>query len=366
MSSSAGASVPLLSSEESRDDQDTLETDLEMDQHPGEKRFNSRSWRNRFKSKHAGGWSGLITIVVLVLALVLETGYILVGGAGGASLIQQQPTTKLDEEIPKCDPSDVVPLNPELDRSRLAVMIEKRNMPVLIPLVLNFLVKVPAHWPFQLWVGSENEPVLRESRLLQPFIASGRLNLTRLPDESLIFDGPSLSKFLTSPWWWHQLAPAHHILFFQTDSLICAHSNQTVDDFLGLDVFEGGYDWVGAPWDLRGYPASPWGGNGGFSLRRRDVMVDLTERFEYDGHSAEDVWFANKIHETTGRFPEQDVAMAFSFESLPSEANNFPWAYKSYGMHTGTGWAICRAFHDWSHIRTLLEWCPDAKLVMPN
>lgn len=64
---------------------------------------------------------------------------------------------------------------------------------------------------------------------------------------------------------------------FQADSVICANSNYTLNDFLGLDKYEGGYDWVGAPW--------PWiqqqyyGGNGGFSLRRRSTMLDITRTF---------------------------------------------------------------------------------------
>lgn len=184
-----------------------------------------------------------------------------------------------------------------------------------------------------------------------------------------------------------------------------------MDDFLGLDEFEGGYDWVGAPWDLRGYPAEPWAGNGGFSIRReqpfaplwfaeftprslpgRDTMLNITRSVAWNGQT-EDVWFGDRIHETTGRFPTQRVAMEFSFvrhasasakdprlcsadgplvlfyfaqESPAAEANNLPWVYRSYGVHVGTGWAICRAFHDWEHIKQLLEWCPDAKLVLPN
>ena len=185
---------------------------------------------------------------------------------------------------------------------------------------MRVIAQVPPYWPFQVWCGRDNIDTLRNSRLLRPFIFSGRLSLILLPNEDDIFDGDSLSKFLTAPWWWEQLAPAENLFFFQTDSLICSHSNKTVDDFLGLDVYEGGYDWVGAPWDLRGYPAAPWGGNGGFSLRRRDTMLNITLSNVWNGQT-EDVWFADRIRDSTNRFPTQRVAMEFAFVS-PRRVHN--------------------------------------------
>lgn len=154
---------------------------------------------------------------------------------------------------------------------------------------------------------------LQQARLLRPFIDSGRLTLTQLPNEDAITGGESLSRFLTKPLFWELLAPAKTIFFFQPDSLICSHSNSSLDDFLGYDIFDGGYDWMGAPWDLRGYPAEPWGGNGGFSIRRRETMLNITKSFTWDEKTPEDVWFADRIAETTKRFPTQDIAMTFSF-----------------------------------------------------
>lgn len=105
---------------------------------------------------------------------------------------------------------------------------------------------------------------------------------------------------------------------FQADSLICAQSDKTVDDFLGPEKFEGGYNWVGAPWDAHGYPAEPFGGNGGFSLRRRDTMLNLTRSNTWDGITTEDVWFSDHIRESSPRFPSASVAMQFSFVSRDS------------------------------------------------
>lgn len=144
------------------------------------------------------------------------------------------------------------------------------------------------------------------------------------------------------------------VLFFQSDSLFCSRSEFTVNDFLGVNetATEGGYAWVGAPWDLRGYPAEPWGGNGGLSIRRRSVMLNVTRTFEWDGPS-EDLWFTNKIfelYEGTHLFPSQHTAMRFSWEGLPEAAMNLgDWPYEPMGIHTGTGWAAC-AKRGWDRI----------------
>lgn len=62
----------------------------------------------------------------------------------------------------------------------------------------------------------------------------------------------------------------------------------------------------------------PWGGNGGFSLRKRSRMLDITRQQQDEWERerpAEDYWFAHKLEETTNAFPETDFAMEFAFVS---------------------------------------------------
>lgn len=109
------------------------------------------------------------------------------------------------------DPSSNTSTPTGLDRNKVAVMIEKRNLPELHPVLLDFLAKVPQEWPFQLWTSNETAQAVVESRLLAPYVDSGKLRLEQLPDNGdTINDGHSLSAFLTAPWWWEQLAPAEH------------------------------------------------------------------------------------------------------------------------------------------------------------
>jgi hypothetical protein len=223
----------------------------------------------------------------------------------------------------------------KLDRTKLAVIIETRDLPALPTILLNFLERVPPEWPFQIFCSNETALSVPQNHFIAPYIASGKLVIKVLANAVDLRDGPALSQFLTTPIFWRALAPAENLFFFQTDSIICARSNDTLNDFLGLDVFDGGYDWVGAVWTHLGYPFpnTPWGGNGGFSLRRRSTLLSITEQFDWDGEpevrepltpiqvspdlcsDSQDLWFTYRINETTRRFPEQPVSMNFALVS---------------------------------------------------
>ncbi len=166
-----------------------------------------------------------------------------------------------------------------LDESKLAVLLEKRNEPILAPVLIDFIAKVPPAWPFQVWTEDSTADYLRTVAQLKPHLDSGKLRLKLLPDPGQIYDGNSLSSFMAKPWWWEQLAPAEQyvpfspshprhrhscppsrltrsscsvrprsIFFFQTDSIICGKSPYSLDDFLGLNETrtKGGYGLVGA------------------------------------------------------------------------------------------------------------------------
>lgn len=93
---------------------------------------------------------------------------------------------------------------------------------------------------------------------------------------------------MTKSWLWESLAPAEHILIFQSDSMLCANAARSVDDYLE-------YDFVGAPIAShlgKGY-------NGGLSLRKRSSILRVLEEFNWEetkkeGDRFEDQWFYNR------------------------------------------------------------------------
>jgi hypothetical protein len=94
---------------------------------------------------------------------------------------------------------------------------------------------------------------------------------------------------MTGRWLWEDLAPAEHILLFQSDTMLCANAARSVEDF-----FE--YDMVGAPIskDLeKGYI-------GGLSLRKRATVLRVLDEWNWeetktDEDHFEDQWFFNRL-----------------------------------------------------------------------
>ncbi len=109
-----------------------------------------------------------------------------------------------------------------------------------------------------------------------------------LPQTVLFTSSDSVNEFMTTKWLWEDLAPAEHILIFQSDSMLCSNAARSVDDFFA-------YDFVGAPIakDLgQGY-------SGGLSLRKRSTILYILEKWDWmttkkEGDRFEDQWYFNR------------------------------------------------------------------------
>ena len=128
------------------------------------------------------------------------------------------------------------------NKSKLAVMIEDRPLGHLTPLLLHMMSIVPAEWPF-LFVGStESLNRTNTSEHIQYHKASGKLRLVEAPDVGLVQSRAKVDRMLTNLTFYERYVdPAEWLLVFHPDSILCARSERTVNDWLG-------YDWVGAPW----------------------------------------------------------------------------------------------------------------------
>ncbi|KAK5629706.1 hypothetical protein RRF57_005421 [Xylaria bambusicola] len=106
----------------------------------------------------------------------------------------------------------------------------------------------------------------------------------------------SVSQFLTSRFLWTDLAPYLKVLVFQTDSILCSASPHHIDEFLP-------YDLIGAPIHAR----FGTGFNGGLSLRNRELILRVLDRWDFAVDSAaedaptewkfEDQWFYARMRE---------------------------------------------------------------------
>lgn len=118
------------------------------------------------------------------------------------------------------------------------------------------------------------------------------------------------SALLMSASFW-QAFNEEYLLIFQRDSRFCRYSSRSIKDFLGK------YDYIGAPWKDWRRTADKFcqGGNGGFSLRRRQVMLDCIAK-GLEKKWPEDGAFGKCLHNQTERVPTCREAAQFAVETI--------------------------------------------------
>lgn len=173
-----------------------------------------------------------------------------------------------------------------------AVIIETRDIPNLHDIILNKHRKwLPKNWGLTIYHSNANAHQIKN-------INANKINIhvNNLPSENY-------NSILTSDWFWKSLM-YDKILIFQSDSEIL---REGIEDFLQ-------WDYIGSPWKFQTH-----GGNGGLSIRDRQIMLDCIEKEPYEGmslHGNEDVYFSNLINQTVGKLAPIQECCNFSCESI--------------------------------------------------
>lgn len=192
------------------------------------------------------------------------------------------------------------------NESKVALLIENRVNPILAPLLLHFISVVPPDWRFRFMGSVDSVEYLNKSMAIREHVAMGKLDLTYIPANMSTASQELISRFLTNLWLYEVvLQPAEWLLVFQTDSILCANSRQTLNDYLE-------FDWVGAPWN----PHGRFGGNGGLSLRRVSAIIDVLRNQErIPGSEPEDVWLTERLgHRPGSKLANGTISSSFSGE----------------------------------------------------
>ena len=180
--------------------------------------------------------------------------------------------------------------------TKAAVIVETRFRTNLIPLILHFSGVLGPSWPILIYTSMESVGQFSASAALGRYLKSGAIQVRILPQTVLFTNSDSVSEFMTTKWLWEDLAPAEHILVFQSDSMLCANAARSVDDYFA-------YDFVGAPIAKKlgkGY-------NGGLSLRKRSTILNILEKWDWkttreDDDRFEDQWYFNRYDYRKGIF----------------------------------------------------------------
>lgn len=112
----------------------------------------------------------------------------------------------------------------------------------------------------------------------------------------------SYNKMCCNKNFWKIFTDYEYVLIYQTD---CWVFKDDLDKYIDM-----GYDWYGAPWPFWENDV----GNGGFSLRKVQKMIDICEKHRLvKNNMNEDVWFCRKLKDEMNVCP-WETAVNFSFE----------------------------------------------------
>jgi hypothetical protein len=224
-----------------------------------------------------------------------------------------------------------------------AVIIEPRPHALLIPVIQNFMAKLPHEWKFQLVHGTANEEFLRQSDLCA-VIESGKLTLRPLEGDDL--NMLEYNKLLTSTKFWEDCG-GEKVLLFQSDTALCSGSKHQISDFME-------YDFIGAPWPEFSWWLKPGQipvGNGGLTLRSKSLMLKVLQQHSWDNTTMEDVWFSDMIQQ---HFPGSNVAPVAVAKRFSVESQ---FALAPFGVH------VPQRFLSAAQLKLLYPACPEAALI---
>jgi hypothetical protein len=225
----------------------------------------------------------------------------------------------------------------ELNKINECVYIEYREFPHMEFLLRNSIIKLGPDWSYSVVCGIENYDYIKK------MCALIHKNIRVIKTEYSQLNQSTYSIFLASVEFWNMFS-GEKILLCQEDSCIF---NKNIDDFLE-------YDYIGAPWPF-GQNDNAYGvGNGGFSLRTKQIMIDVINKvsilntefnsstLEYIKNSnmtvgPEDVYFSlNMIRYKIGKVAPRNLASEFSTESILNlnsfGGHNF-WINDKYWPH---------------------------------
>jgi len=247
------------------------------------------------------------------------------------------------------------------------------GFPLSLPLVLaRVLERLPRHWHVAIITLNDEHLATKEKfiEMLWKHNPAYEQNGKYVHVYGVLpktFNINQYSCYLQSPKFYASL-PASHVLIFQMDTILLRQddyrndidrsSNSNKRRYYLRDFFE--FPFVGAPWgwqtgcakDRRVNDTSPEylcpdTGNGGFSLRKKSAMFNITNDENFRKMVKEDSWgchiedmtFTNFLRHHPfwhSKLPTRPVGRAFAMETLAEPdpvGTHKPWYMPNWGLH---------------------------------
>jgi hypothetical protein len=165
-------------------------------------------------------------------------------------------------------------------------------------------------WKLHVFCGLNNYDYVKN--ILDKHI--NNYKITRLQLFNLSVD--EYSCLLTNKYFWKQIE-TNKILIFQVDSLIL---KDNINNYIH-------FNYIGAPWTeniIKYYKYSMYQGNGGISIRSKEYMLEIIERYDRI-NEPEDVYFSKHIIKLNKENP--------SFQECKDFSSEHYWSYNSTCLH---------------------------------
>jgi tetratricopeptide (TPR) repeat protein len=213
-----------------------------------------------------------------------------------------------------------------------AVIVENRNHPLLEFAIKNTLLFTPDEVGLQIFCTSDNVDFVKN--IVKNIDNTKIAVLANMPK----IEPDIYSRLLKNPSFWESI-PSEKILIFQYDTILT--------EPLDLNWFE--YPYLGAPWSKEdmieefflyyaGDNHKPLSrkqsvelrramnrkvqdscrsgfGNGGLSIRNKQVMLDICHRYPDNSSYPEDLYFSYHVYNNVETIPDLDVAKKFCTET---------------------------------------------------
>ncbi|KFX94898.1 hypothetical protein V490_04100 [Pseudogymnoascus sp. VKM F-3557] len=257
---------------------------------------------------------------------------------------QKIPSTKV-EFYPYSDPLTAY------DPTKLALLIEGRAKPHLVPQILHMISVVPLEWRF-LFIGTNNSvAAVSRSFAIQYQQAAGKLDLMVVPKPWEIKNKEHVWRMLTDARFYTDLLPGvEWIMKYESDSIMCSNSKDSLNDWLR-------FDWVAAPRS----DTDTFAVNGGLSVRRVAAIKRVLDSQSRDADSEpEDEWFGKRV----SAMPDFKVASGldtkhFSVEEVYHEAP------MGYHLRNGRGHLPVGVWRNSDQRARILKYCPEISIILP-
>ncbi|KAL6909011.1 hypothetical protein GGI43DRAFT_379837 [Trichoderma evansii] len=254
------------------------------------------------------------------------------------------PNVKLDWPIPLTkDPRAAY------NSSKLALLIEARPLPHLSPLILHMTTVVPPDWRFLLIGSRESIHSVSQAYSIKHQQVIGKLDLIELPPPWSIASKEDVFRLLTDSRFYDEFLPdIEWILKYEHDSILCANSETSLNDWLD-------WDWTGASRIDDGR----FSGNGGLSLRRVSVIKQiLSFQVRFNDSEPEDEWFGKRLWVLPGAKVASELDGAIAVEGVDMER---PMGYhiREGGLNLNEEiWGAA------ARRKEILEYCPELSMII--